>query len=326
VDAVIIVTKTPRGAWVVVVLVPVLVLGMLAVHRYYLGVRARLARIPTNTGVPRLGEAIVPVWRWDRPTADAVAYARALRGSAVVALLAAGVGPPPATLPGVELRVVPDRGLDALLREIDAIRQAPGAGLVTVVLPDEPVPLALQALLRPSLARLKLALIGRSNVVAASGPGFGDLTVAGPHTAFVPIAQLDAVTMAALGYARALGCDVVGIHVVADVERVAHDEPDEVPEQWRRWAEQLQGERPRLVVIESPYRAVVPPVIGYVLQWRARHPHRVVTVVIPELVDRNLLTLWLHNHRAFWLKATLLRQPGIGVADVTFHLREVDAG
>ena len=75
------------------------------------------------------------------------------------------------------------------------------------------------------------------------------------------------------------------------------------------------------MVIESPYRAVVPPVISYVLQWRARHPRRVSTVVIPELVDRRLWTLGLHNHRAFWLKAALLRQPGVGVADVTFHLR-----
>jgi len=269
--------------------------------------------------VPRLGPAMVPVWRWDRATTDAVEYARELRGSAV-AVLAAGVEPPPGPMPDVELREARGRGPDALLREIDAVRRAPDAGIVTVVLPDEPLPLAAQAVMRPGLVRLKLALLWRRNLVAASCPRFGDARVERPHTVFVPISNLDAVTVNALGYARALDAKVVAIHVVADVEHVAHDELDDVPGQFQRWVARLERRAPGLVIIESPYRAVVPPVISYVLQWRARHPGHVCTVVVPELVDRRLWTLGLHNHRAFWLKANLLRQPGIGVADVTFHL------
>jgi amino acid transporter len=321
VDAIIIATKTPRGAWVVVVLVPALVLGLLAINRYYGRVHAQVERIPPATDLPRLGTAIVPVRRWDTVAADAVAYALALRGSAV-ALLEPGAEGPAAVPSGVAVREVPGRGLEALLREIDAIRLAPDAGVVTVVLPDEPLPLAAQALLEPGLVRLKLALLGRPNVVAASCPRFGDTPVEAPHTAFVPISGVDAVSMNAIGYARALADDVVAIHVVTDVEHVARDEVDEVPEEFRRWSDQLEGRRPTLVAIESPYRAVVPPVISYVMQWRAQHQGRVCTVVIPELVDRRLWTQWLHNHRAFWLKAALLRQPGIGVADVTFHLAE----
>jgi amino acid transporter len=320
VDVVIIITKSPRGAWVVVVLVPALVLGFLGINRTYRHVRAALETMPVATDVPALGPAIVPVRRWDRAAASAVAYARALRGSAV-ALVAPGTGALPGLPPGVEVREAPGRGLDLMLGEIDAIRRAPGAGMVTVVLPDEPLPLAAQFVLRPNLVRLKLALLWRRNVVAASCPRFGDGSIERPHTAFVPISRLDAVNAGALNYARALGVDVVAVHVVADVEQVARHEQDEVPDELRRWTARLDGRAPRLVVIESPYRAVVPPVISYVLQWRARHPRRVCTVVIPELVDRRLWTLGLHNHRAFWLKAALLRQPGIGVADVTFHLR-----
>jgi len=320
VDAVIIITKTPRGAWVVVVLVPALVVSFLAINRYYRRVQAQLESIPAGTEVPRLGPAIVPVRRWDQATEDALAYACRLRGSAV-ALLPSGVDAPGTTPDGVEVRDVPGRGVDAMVGEIDAIRRAPGAGVVTVVLPDEPLSLAAQVVLRPDLVRLKLALLWRRNLVAASNPGFDAGSVDGPHTAFVPISRLDVVTVSALGYARALGGEVVAIHVVADVEHVARNELDEVPDEFHRWAAGLDGRRPRLVVIESPYRAVVPPVISYVLQWRARHPRHVCTVVIPELVDRRLWTLGLHNHRAFRLKAALLRQPGIGVADVTFHLR-----
>jgi hypothetical protein len=60
--------------------------------------------------------------------------------------------------------------------------------------------------------------------------------------------------------------------------------------------------------------------VSYILQWRASHPDRVCTAVVPELVDERLRTLWLHNHRAFWLKAALLHEPGIGVIDVTLHI------
>jgi len=320
VGVVIVVTKSPRGAWVVVVLVPALVLGFLAINRTYRHVGAELERIPAGTEMPKLGPALVAVRRWDRAAANALAYARALRGSAL-ALVPPGSGAPPGLPPGVEVREVAGRGLDSQLREIDAIRRAPDAGIVTVVLPDEPLPLPAQIVLRPRLVRLKLALLWRRNVVAASCPWFGDGPVAGPHKAFVPISQLDVVTVGALGYALALGVDVVALHVVADVEQVAHAELDEVPGQFRRWAAGLAGRRPSLVVIDSPYRAVVPPIVSYVMQWRERHPRSVCTVVIPELVDRRLWTLALHNHRAFWLKAILLRQPGIGVADVTFHLR-----
>jgi hypothetical protein len=75
-----------------------------------------------------------------------------------------------------------------------------------------------------------------------------------------------------------------------------------------------------VVVIESPYRAVVPPLLSWILQWQAAHPGPICTAVIPELVDDPLRTLWLHNHRAFLLKAAVLREPRLGVADVTLHI------
>src|SRR5215471_20875735 len=74
VDVVIIVTKAPRGAWVVVVIVPLLVLGFLAINRYYARIRAQLERIPAATDVPRLGPAVVPVWRWNEAVTRAIAY------------------------------------------------------------------------------------------------------------------------------------------------------------------------------------------------------------------------------------------------------------
>jgi hypothetical protein len=55
VDVVIIITKSPRGAWVVVVLIPALVLACWAIHRYYTNVRWMVSRIGTPTDALKLG-------------------------------------------------------------------------------------------------------------------------------------------------------------------------------------------------------------------------------------------------------------------------------
>jgi amino acid transporter len=320
VDAVIIATKSPRGAWVVIVLVPALVLGFLGVQRHYRRVREELDRIGTSGIRPRLGPVVAAVLRWDGAADDALAYAGALAGRFLV--LCADRPADPRRIPeGADVREVPGHGVGALIDGIDGILAAAGDAVVTVVLPDVSQPLSVQLLVRPDLARLKLALLWRRNVVAASCPGFA-ATRARPdagHVAFVPLASLDPVSTSALGYARALGAEVVAIHVVTDVEEVARHRLDELPREFERWAGQLEDVPPHLVVIESPYRAVVPPLLHYILRWRAKHPEPVCTVVLPEVVDRRLSTLWLHNHRAFAIKAALLRQHGIAVADVTVH-------
>jgi hypothetical protein len=91
---------------------------------------------------------------------------------------------------------------------------------------------------------------------------------------------------------------------------------------WKRHARQKAREDPiHLVVIESPYRSVVPPLLAYVDSWRHAHPEPICTVVLPELVADHWWAYWLHNHRAVWLKSSLLRRATVAVADVTYHLR-----
>ena len=76
----------------------------------------------------------------------------------------------------------------------------------------------------------------------------------------------------------------------------------------------------KLVVIDSPYRAVVPPVLAYVDGWRQAHPEPLCTVVLPELVTHHWWALNLNNQRAFWLKAALLSRATVAVVDITYHL------
>lgn len=85
---------------------------------------------------------------------------------------------------------------------------------------------------------------------------------------------------------------------------------------WRDWG----GGTP-LVVLPSPYRDVVPTLLGYIETVRsAMKDLGYVTLVLPEFVPRRWWHLFLHNQTALRLKAALLFRPGIAVVDVPYHL------
>ena len=60
------------------------------------------------------------------------------------------------------------------------------------------------------------------------------------------------------------------------------------------------------MVLFSPFRAVVHPIVEYVSEVEHQEPNRQVAVVIPELVERRWYHHFLHNKRAALLKALLL--------------------
>lgn len=81
-----------------------------------------------------------------------------------------------------------------------------------------------------------------------------------------------------------------------------------------------------LVVLPSPYRSVVRPVLEYLDRLEAEAgPGAVITVVLPEFVPRHWWDNLLHNQTALALKLALLyrgRRKGRHrvVADVPYYL------
>jgi amino acid transporter len=75
-----------------------------------------------------------------------------------------------------------------------------------------------------------------------------------------------------------------------------------------------------LTVIESPYREITRPVIGYVKSIRRDSPRDVVTVFIPEYVVGKWWEHLLHNQSALRLKTRLLFEPGVMVTSVPWQL------
>jgi hypothetical protein len=78
------------------------------------------------------------------------------------------------------------------------------------------------------------------------------------------------------------------------------------------------------VVLKSPYRFVIRPILDYALELEKNNPGRQIAVLTPELVERRWHLNLLHNHRAAALKALLLFQGDkrITVINIPWYLTD----
>jgi amino acid transporter len=124
-------------------------------------------------------------------------------------------------------------------------------------------------------------------------------------------------TLAALRFARSLSKDVTA--VIVDVEpRVT----DRVREKWPTW-----GQAVPLVVLDSPYRSTIGPLLDYLDEVDRKEPERgPAVVVLPEFVPARWWHELLHNQTARLLKRTLIYRRGKThkdrvIIDVPYHLQ-----
>jgi hypothetical protein len=126
----------------------------------------------------------------------------------------------------------------------------------------------------------------------------------------VPIARLDRAALNAVEFARSISGDVTAVHIT--------DDRDEAEEMQRRWHDGMPNVE--LVVLESPYRALVAPLLTYLDARESHDPDRPLTVVLPEFVPRHLWENLLHNQAALRLKLRLFGRPNTVVVDVPYHV------
>jgi len=134
-----------------------------------------------------------------------------------------------------------------------------------------------------------------------------------PHSPYVvvPVDDLHRGTLQALSYARSISPSVVAVSVTDDMEAAAR-----LRRRWDRWG----GEVP-LVILESPYRSLIGPLLSYLDGLQAEHGGDPITVVLPEFVPHHWWEFLLHNQSALRIKAALFTRPNTVVIDVPFHLR-----
>ncbi len=116
------------------------------------------------------------------------------------------------------------------------------------------------------------------------------------HKVVVPVAGINRGVLPALRYARSLGSDVTAVLVDVDPRETA-----DVRKKWERW-----GMGVPLVVLDSPYRSVLGPLLRYLddLEWEVGFDQQ-LTVVLPEFVPACWWHFLLHNQTALMLKAAL---------------------
>ncbi|MCS7001571.1 MAG: APC family permease, partial [Dehalococcoidia bacterium] len=136
----------------------------------------------------------------------------------------------------------------------------------------------------------------------------------GPARAIVPIAALNYPAQQAIALAQTLAAHVTAVHVTDNVA---------AGEQMRAsWQRSYPGVP--LVIIESPYRQLLAPLLAYIDAVREQHPAETVLVVLPEFVTAHWWENALHNQTALRIRAALQYRPGVVTVSVPYHLPSRD--
>lgn len=126
----------------------------------------------------------------------------------------------------------------------------------------------------------------------------------------VPVAGLNRASERALAFARGFEQQVYAVHVTEDADSA------------KELAEKLHTYDPniKLIVLESPYRALVEPLLSYVDALHQQDPNAFVTVVLPEFLTAHRWQGFLHNGTAAQLNRALKPHPNVAVVNVPFVL------
>ena len=133
------------------------------------------------------------------------------------------------------------------------------------------------------------------------------------HRVIMPVSGVHQGSLAALRYARMLSDDVTAVHVAIDPA-----EAGKVKKKWEMW-----GEGVRMVMLNSPYRLFLEPLLEYITEIsERRQPGETITIIVPEFIPNNFLGSALHTNTADLLRSQLKRHEGIVIINVPYHLRE----
>jgi amino acid transporter len=134
------------------------------------------------------------------------------------------------------------------------------------------------------------------------------------HTVLVLIGDVHRGVVRAVQYARTLAAPnavVRAVYVEANPAGTA-----KLEEKWGKW-----GLGVPLVVLTSPYRSLLRPLLDYIDQIQSQGDDRMVTIVLPEFLPRRWWQHVLHNQTALVIKGALLFRKNTVVTDVPYLLK-----
>jgi amino acid transporter len=131
------------------------------------------------------------------------------------------------------------------------------------------------------------------------------------HRVILPVSAVHQGALEALRYAKMLSDDVTAVHVSLDPA-----ETEKVQKKWRKW-----GEGTRLVILESPFRLFVEPLLGYIKDvLESSQPNETITIVVPQFMPSKRWHYALHLRTAAVLRQELMSRPGVVVTVIPYHV------
>jgi amino acid transporter len=157
---------------------------------------------------------------------------------------------------------------------------------------------------------------GASARQLALRPGFVVRPPGRDERAVIPVPALNRAVVQAVNVARSIADDVMAVYISSDPEDSAIMRAD--------WEEAVPGIP--LVIVESPYRALVGPLMAYLdvldRAWPPDKPEPITFIVIPEYVASHWWERILYNQSARRLRTVLLGRPHTVVVDVPYRRDE----
>jgi hypothetical protein len=130
------------------------------------------------------------------------------------------------------------------------------------------------------------------------------------HTVVVPVNGITKPAAGALVYATTISEDVRAVYV-----EVTPGATDRLRKAWAEWDIGVA-----FIVLASPYRSILRPLVDYVRQILARGEADLVTIVVAEVVPRRWWEHILHNKTALFIRTAFLFRPNVVVTAVPYLL------
>ncbi|MDR3574022.1 MAG: APC family permease [Anaerolineaceae bacterium] len=174
-----------------------------------------------------------------------------------------------------------------------------GAWIVVILIP-------LMVVVFASIHRHYVGLAGLLSL-----DNYGALPRVTRHRVIMTISGVHRGTLAALGFARTISDDITAVHVSIDPEETAR-----IQKKWAVW-----GEGYRLVILESPYRLFLEPLLQYIEEIDAqRQPNEAIIIVVPQFVPKHWWSNMLHTRTADTLRKVLISHKSLVITEVPYQV------
>jgi amino acid transporter len=126
----------------------------------------------------------------------------------------------------------------------------------------------------------------------------------------VPLEDVNYASLRAIAFARTISKDVVALHISADPKKT-----DKLKLKMAKYAPDI-----KMIVVDSPFRAFVRPMLGYIDALHSQQPQAFVTIVLPEFITAHWWEGFLHNRTANRLRKAFELHPNVAVVLVPYLL------